>query len=428
MGRDFYEILEVEREVDAPRLKKAYRQLAMRYHPDKNPEGADKFKEVQHAYEILSDPERRAVYDEFGEEGLNAGHSGAEGFGFDDLFSAMFNGSEPYGQPEFGFPFDPYGAGPRGAPRSRSKETAHELEVDLTDLYLGKTFRMGIEKSIVCQACTGTGSRTGRTFKCKPCKGAGFTMGARQLAPGLTQRIQVLCQTCHGEGRVIRKKDLCRKCHGEKTVSARKVLHVEVKPGMKTGERIVLSGEGDQAPDQPTPDLVFVLKAKAHPVFTRRGNDLLATVSINLAEALTGFSRPLVTHLDGRQLVVTQAPGEIICPGAVKCIYGEGMPVPGRDHIKGALYLQFQVDFPLSHWLPSDQQYAALRALLPNPTVSSSAAENPANVTLANVAAGSNPFAAHSAPGASGYMDEQDDSAWTDDDDPHPSEVQCNQQ
>ncbi|KAJ1926466.1 DnaJ-like protein xdj1 [Tieghemiomyces parasiticus] len=400
MTRDYYEILEVEREVDDHGLKRSYRRLAMQFHPDKNPEGADQFKELQHAYEVLSDPQRRAHYDQFGED-ENAGRGSGGGHPFpDDLFAEMFGGTGFFAGGGGGAEFDPFGMGggmgsnpygPRGGPRAgAAKDSQADLEVTLEDLYRGKKFRMAIEKKVQCTQCDGSGSRTGKTYKCKPCHGEGFTLTTRMLAPGLSQRVQVLCPTCNGEGRVIRKQDRCRRCHGEKLQNARKVLTVTIEPGMRDGQRIVLAGEGDHQPGQPTPALVFVLHQAPHPTFRRREHDLHAAVRITLGEALAGFDRQVLTHLDGRGLIVAQPAGQVIRPGDIKCIYQEGMPHPGKPHLRGALYLTFEVDYPAPDWFTAER-LSALRALLPDaPSIET--ADDTKRVKLSDVAADDNPF------------------------------------
>ncbi|KAJ1657215.1 DnaJ-like protein xdj1 [Dispira simplex] len=389
MGRDYYEILEVEREVDAPGLKRAYRQLAMKYHPDKNPEGAEQFKEIQHAYEVLSDPEKRSVYDRYGEEGLDGngrGGPGGMGQGFpEEMFGDFFTGF-------FGHP----GSFNRGGPSTTkpTKEVKQTLETTLEDLYSGKTFRMAIQKKVVCNVCHGQGSKTGRKVKCRTCRGEGFTITTRTLAPGLNQRIQVLCSACQGKGKIIPKKDRCRRCHGTKVVDGRKVLRVTVEPGMKSGQTIVLEGEGDQTPGLPTPDVIFTLQCQPHPVFQRRGDDLHATVDISLMEALCGFSRPVLVHLDGRSLVVDHPAGSIIRPGDVQCIYGEGMPLLGKQHLKGTLYLSFQLVFPPDQWLSDPKQVDQLRQLLTTTATPNmpSVGENSERVTLSRIPPDQSPF------------------------------------
>ncbi|KAJ1994849.1 DnaJ-like protein xdj1 [Dimargaris cristalligena] len=433
MSQTYYEVLEVDEQIDEHGLKRAYRKMAMKFHPDKNPEGADRFKEIQHAYEILSDPDSRRMYDQFGEAGLDGaggpgGHSGGHPFP-DDIFADIFGGTEFFGGPNMGGGPPPPSSRPqRSGP---AQEKPHDVDVSLADLYTGKKFRMALEKKVVCGVCDGSGSRTGKTFKCKPCGGQGFTLATRTLAPGLTQRIQVVCSGCHGEGRIIRKKDQCRKCHGEKVVRARKVVTITVEPGMADGDRITLAGQGDQTPGQDAPDVIFVLRQTEDAKFQRKDNDLHTAVSISLGEALVGFNRQLVTHLDGRGLVVNQPTGKVVRPGQVKCIYNEGMPHRGKPYLRGALYLTIDIIFPPDHWIKEAREVAALSDLLPSLSAQDTPApaESTTTVALAQVADDDNPFAQpEPAHGHQHYDGPHDYDEFHQYGGGAPPEMECNQQ
>ena len=176
----------------------------------------------------------------------------------------------------------------------------------------------------------------------------------RQLGPGMVQQIQQACSDCNGEGEIIKEKDRCKQCNGKKVEQTRKVLEVHIDKGMKNGQRITFSGEGDQVPDITPGDVVIILEEKPHPIFKRRDRDLIMDQKIPLVTALTGGSF-IVTQLDDRKLKITINPGEVIKPGDVKTIMGEGMPTYKNPFEKGNLYINFTIDFPENNWISAEK-------------------------------------------------------------------------
>ncbi|XP_076448890.1 dnaJ homolog subfamily A member 2-like [Babylonia areolata] len=330
-----YELLGVGRNASDAEIKKAYRKLAKEFHPDKNPAAGEQFKEISFAYEVLSNPEKRQIYDRYGMDGLKDGGGGG-GFGGASMFEDMFGGF-------FNFP----GMGGFGgrSQRRRGQDTVHPLKVTLEDLYNGKTSKLQLSKTVICKKCHGAGGRAGATMRCRTCSGRGIKVTLRQLGPGMVQQMQSICPDCHGEGECISDKDKCKECHGKKVVNETKILEVHVDKGMKNEQRIPFRGEGDQVPDVEPGDVIIILQQKPHEVFTRTGNDLFLTKTIGLTEALCGFSF-VVRQLDGRDLVVSHPPGEVISPGMVKVVSGEGMPKYRNPFDKGNLVIKFDVKFP----------------------------------------------------------------------------------
>jgi DnaJ family protein A protein 2 len=195
------------------------------------------------------------------------------------------------------------------------------------------------------------------------------------LGNGLMTQQTHECGSCHGTGQVYKDKDKCKKCKGERVVAQKKFLELYIPPGARDGEKVVLHNEADQGPDDLEPgDLVFVLSQDPHAVFTRRGNDLSAEITVTLSEALTGFERVVIQHLDGRgiQLKVRQPKGKILRPGQVLKVPGEGMPIKKTDH-RGDLYLIIKVEFPADGWVKSKVEIETLRQALPGsgPTIKS---------------------------------------------------------
>jgi len=176
-------------------------------------------------------------------------------------------------------------------------------------------------------------------------RGQGIKVTLRQIAPGMVQQMQQTCPDCRGTGEVIREKDRCQRCTGTKTYSEKKVLDVYIDKGMRHGQRVVFTGEGDQAPDMLPGDIIVVLQQKEHAVFKRDGDDLYMEQELTLHEALCGYELR-ITHLDGRVLRVRSTPGQVVTPGDIKCIASEGMPIHKRPYEKGRLIIKFNVQFP----------------------------------------------------------------------------------
>ncbi|KAI8388388.1 uncharacterized protein BYT42DRAFT_559912 [Radiomyces spectabilis] len=356
----YYEVLSVETDASDHEIRKAYRKLAMKYHPDKNPEEGERFKEISHAYEILSDPEKRERYDRFGEEGPGGGGGfGGAGMSADDLFANLFGGGFDFGGG--GFAGAGFGGGMPNRPR-RGESMKYPLSVNLEDLYNGKRTKLALEKNVICSNCSGKGGKTGAVKKCATCKGRGFQVAMRQIGMGMIQQMQVPCGDCNSTGEIA--KDRCKKCKGKKVTVEKKFLEVFIEKGMKDGQKIVMKGEGDQEPGVEPGDVVLVLNQKDHPVFKREGADLLCHVTISLTEALCGFDKIIVTHLDGRGIHVKHPAGQVIKPGMVKRIPNEGMPIFKRSDDKGDLFVQFDVEFP-DNMFASVDKIKSLEAILP---------------------------------------------------------------
>lgn len=344
----FYDILGVSPGCSQDDLKKAYRKLALKYHPDKNPNEGERFKQISQAYEVLSDPEKKKIYDQGGEQALKEG--GVSG-GFSspmDLFDMFFSGS---------------GFGGRGRRRERrGKDVVHQLSVALEELYKGTVRKLALQKNVICDKCEGRGGKKGATETCPTCRGTGMQVQVQQLGPGMIQQIQSMCSDCRGQGERINPKDRCKQCQGRKVVRDHKILEVHVDKGMVDGQKIVFNGEGDQEPDLEPGDIIIVLDEKEHPVFKRSRNDLVIRLEIQLIEALCGFQKVIKT-LDDRDLVITCIPGEVIKHGDLKCILNEGMPEYKNPFEKGRLIVQFFVVFPTEL---SPEAIAALETALPD--------------------------------------------------------------
>ena len=341
-----------------------------------NPEAAEKFKSLSHAYEILSDPQKRQIYDQYGEEGLEGG-AGGGGMNAEDLFSQFFGGGSAFGGGGFGGMFGG-GAQQRGPPKARTIHHVHK--VSLEDIYRGKISKLALQKSVICPKCEGRGGKEGAVKKCTGCDGHGMKTMMRQMGP-MIQRFQTVCPDCNGEGEIIREKDKCKVCNAKKTIVERKVLHVHVDRGVRSGHKIDFRGEGDQTPGVQPGDVIFEIEQKPHARFQRRDDDLFYKAEIDLVTALAGGTI-FVEHLDDRWLSVEIMPGEVISHGqfaenisfhcnfadqkigALRMVRGQGMP-SYRHHDFGNMYIHFDVKFPEKNWTTDPAAFDALKAILP---------------------------------------------------------------
>lgn len=327
----YYDLLGVKPNATPDELKKSYRKLALKYHPDKNPDtdSAEKFKNISQAYEVLSDAKKREIYDKGGEQALKEGGGGEGGFSSPmDIFDMFFGGG-----------------GRRGRKENKGKDVIHQLGVSLEDLYNGTTRKLALQKNVICDKCEGKGGKAGAVIKCTTCKGTGSQVILNQLGAGMYQQIHTQCRECDGQGEKINPKDMCKNCQGRKIVQERKILEVHIDKGMEDGQKITFMGEGDQSPGLEPGDIIIILEEKDHSTFRRKDMDLYMKLDIGLTEALCGFKRPIKT-LDARTIVISVLPGEFIKPSEVKCVLNEGMPMYKNPFEKGRLIITFNVKFP----------------------------------------------------------------------------------
>lgn len=238
------------------------------------------------------------------------------------------------------------------------------FRVSLEDLYNGKTSKLQLSKTVICTKCNGVGGKSGAMMRCKTCSGRGVKVTLRQLGPGMVQQMQSVCPDCHGEGEMINDRDKCKTCKGKKVNSESKILEVHVDKGMKDGQKLPFRGEGDQLPDVEPGDVIIVLQQKEHEKFTRDGDNLFLTHTLSLTEALCGFEIT-IKQLDGRDLLIKNPAGEVVNPGMMRCVRGEGFPHYRNPFEKGDLLIKFDITFPPQHFA-NEQQLKKLEKLLPH--------------------------------------------------------------
>ncbi len=290
--RDFYQVLGVDKTASDAELKKAYRRLAMKYHPDRNlddPGAEVHFKEAKEAYEVLSNAQKRQAYDQFGHAGVDqsAGMGAGGGGNFSDIFGDVFGDI-------FGGAGGGGGGGGRGERVYRGADLQYNLELSLEEAVHGKSVKIRIPTMVGCKKCDGSGAKKGsRAETCHTCQGVGQV----RMQQGFFS-LQQTCPTCHGSGKTI--KDPCDACHGEGRIQEHKTLSVKVPAGVDSGDRIRLSNEGEAGQNGgPSGDLYVHVHVKAHDIFTREGSDLFCEVPINIATAALGGTLDVPT-LDGR--------------------------------------------------------------------------------------------------------------------------------
>ncbi len=332
--RDYYEVLGVSRTATAVEIKKAYRRLAMKYHPDRNegnPEAEQRFKEVKEAYEVLSDEQKRAAYDQFGHAGVNAGTGGGPGgagagFGasFSDIFGDVFG--------------DIFGGG-RGTHRAyRGSDMQYNLEISLEEAVKGTTVKIRVPTQSVCEACGGSGAKPGSSPRtCPTCGGVGQV----RMQQGFFIAQQT-CPTCHGQGTVV--EDPCPVCRGHGRVRDHKTLSVKVPPGVDTGDRIRLAGEGEMGEKGGPPgDLYVQIRVKEHPIFKREDANLRCEMPIPITTAALGGELEVPT-LDGKVKLKIPAGTQT---GKVFRVRGKGV-APVRGGPAGDLLCQVVVETPVN--------------------------------------------------------------------------------
>lgn len=328
--RDFYEVLGVEKSASAEEIKKAYRRMAMKYHPDRNPDDADseKFKEAQNAYDILSDPEKKAAYDRFGHAGVDpqaGGFGGAGAADFSDIFGDVFG--------------DIFGGGRSAGRRStRGSDLRYTLELDLEEAVRGTEVQISVPMLSKCETCDGSGAKKGSSpSTCTTCGGAGQI----RMQQGFFS-VQQTCSRCRGSGQII--SDPCQDCSGQGRVQKNKKLSVKIPAGVDTGDRIRLAGEGEAgAQGDPAGDLYVQIAVREHKFFKREGKHLYCEVPISFTELTLGGEVEVPT-LDGR--VNLKIPAETQT-GKTFRIRGKGVE-PVRGGSKGDLLCRVTVETPVN--------------------------------------------------------------------------------
>ncbi len=340
--RDYYEVLGVGRDAGDGEIKKAYRQMALKYHPDKNPgdhTAEEKFKEAAEAYEILSDQNKRRRYDQFGHQGVGGANHGGQGMNMEDIFSQfgdIFGGHNPF--ESF------FGGGSTGGRRyvNRGSNLRIKVKLNLSEIAHGVEKKIKVNKKISCESCSGTGAQNGSAFsKCGTCNGAGQVRRVTNTILGQMQTTST-CPTCHGEGQTITNK--CKSCSGHGTVSGEEVISINIPPGVGEGMQVTVSGKGNAAERGGVPgDLLIVIEEVEDSELKRDGNNLHYELYISLPDAALGTSVEVPT-VDGKAKIKIEAGTQA---GKVLRLKGKGLPQL-NSHYKGDLLININV------WTPQE--------------------------------------------------------------------------
>ncbi|KAF1984422.1 DnaJ-domain-containing protein [Aulographum hederae CBS 113979] len=349
-AEDFYKLLGITRNANDKEIKKAYRQLSKKFHPDKNPGDATaekKFVEIAEAYDVLSDSTTRKIYDQHGHEGLAQHKQGGGQHHHDpfDLFSRFFGGSGHFQH------------GERRGPNMEVK-----ISVPLRDFYTGRDTDFAVEKQAICSACEGSGSADGVVETCQSCGGRGVKIQKHMLAPGIFQQVQSACDVCGGKGKSVKKP--CPHCKGTRVVREPETHDLHIEKGAPRGVRITYENEAEESPDWVAGDLIVHLveqdpgleEEEQHrndgTFFRRRGKDLFWREVLSLREAWMGDWTRNITHLDGHVVRLSRKRGEVVQPNQVEIVKGEGMPIwhgdreEGNDEDFGELHVEYLVILP----------------------------------------------------------------------------------
>ncbi|MDH5717074.1 MAG: molecular chaperone DnaJ [Spirochaetia bacterium] len=342
--RDYYEVLGVSRSATIDEIKKAYRKLALKYHPDRNKgnqEAEEKFKEATEAYEVLRDDEKRQLYDKFGHAGVSG--SGAQGFGrgaytdfsdifsgssFEDLFENLFAGMG-------GFGFS-------GSTRTRGRvrrgaDLRYNLEVSLEDVFHGKEIKIQIPREEHCEKCGGVGSDDGKLETCPVCQGSGQV----RRSSGFFS-IASTCSQCSGEGQIVRNP--CSKCRGSGLIMKKRTINIRIPAGIDSGTRLKVSGEGEAGPKGGPPgDLYVVIQVKKHPKFEREGMDLTTSIEIPVTMAILGGEISVDT-INGSSVRLKIPSGTQ--QGTTFRIRGKGLPYMGGGSRYGDILVEVFINIP----------------------------------------------------------------------------------
>ena len=342
--RAYYEVLGVSKSADATEIKKAYRKLALKYHPDKNPgdkEAEEKFKEAAEAYDVLSNEEKKRRYDQFGHAGV--GGAGQGGFGggmsMDDIFSQFGDIFGSFG----GFSgFGGFGGGRSARRVNRGTNLRVKVKMNLQEIATGIEKKIKVKKYVACQHCNGTGAKDGKSYStCSTCKGSGQVTRVQNTILGAMQTTST-CPTCEGEGKIINEK--CTFCNGEGVLMSEEVISINIPAGVGEGMQLSLSGKGNAARrGGVNGDLIVLIEEEEHPELVRDGNDLLYNVFIGYPEAVLGETVEIPT-IEGKVKVKIEAGTQ---PGKILRLRGKGLP-DVNGYGKGDLLAKVNV------WIPKN--------------------------------------------------------------------------
>jgi len=343
--RDYYEVIGVSKSASLNEIKSQYRKLALKFHPDRNKtaDSAEHFKEISEAYAVLSDNDKKKLYDQYGHAGVDGKYStedifkGARG-NFDDVFSNLFGGSRGGGFESIFENFFGRGGGFGGFGRQRGSDLMYETTVSLEDVLKGKHMEIDLQKFVDCRSCNGSGDETGNSkVTCSTCNGQGQIRRSRNMGFSTFVTVEP-CVQCHGKGRVIKKP--CKNCKGKGKTKGIRHLPFDLPPGIDTGD-YTIPGEGESVLDGQSGDLIIRVNVLPHPKFKRDGTDLFYDVQLNIVEAAVGTTLEIPTLEKPQKIKVDQGSQ----PNKIIKLKGHGLTRLNYRN-RGDLYVRLVVNIP----------------------------------------------------------------------------------
>lgn len=352
MSKNYYELLGLSKNANDTEIKKMYKKLAIKFHPDKNPdnkeEAENKFKEISEAYQVLSDPQKKDIYDKYGEEGLK-NEGGMGGSSPEDIFNMFFsNNRSPFG----GNDFFSQGHGGRGqGGRKKTEPKVVEIPILLKELYNGSKKKITLKLKSLCKACNGYGGLNMKS--CADCKGNGIKVVDRMIGPGMIQRMQMPCNTCNGLKKIPESK--CTVCNGAGSSNIDKQFLLTIEPGCEFDEHKIFSNEGDECLNEERGDVIFVLKEhnNNNSLFSRYGNDLVYNYELTLGDTLIG---PYISFEHINETNITFKEEKLIQENSYTVLKNKGMPHKNKDNVYGDLYVVYNIKYPFKILLPNEKE------------------------------------------------------------------------
>jgi len=351
MSKDYYEILGIEKTASEEDIRKSYRKLAVKWHPDKNPnnkeEAETKFKEISEAYGVLSDSEKRNIYDKYGEKGIQQHEGGGAGHSPEDIFSMFFGGRSPF-------------SGDEEMYEQQTKKTDPkivEIPTNIKELYSGSKKKITLKLKKLCNDCNGNGGKNMKS--CDKCNGRGIIVINRMIGPGMVQRMQSMCDKCNGSKKIAEKK--CNSCDGNKVTIVEKPFILEITPGTTNGTQKIFQDMGDQLPDEIKGDVIFIVKETNNTLFKRVDNNLIFNHTVKLCDSIVGTTI-CFTHINGEKIVFKEE--NMIKENSYSIVKNKGMPILDQPGKFGNLYVVYSIEYPDKKLSYSEKEL--LKRILPS--------------------------------------------------------------
>jgi DnaJ-class molecular chaperone len=352
MSKNYYEILGISKNASEDEIKKSYKKLAIKWHPDKNPgniqESEKKFKEISEAYQVLSDPSKKEIYDNYGEDGLKNQDGPNMNSSPDDIFKMFFGGRSPFHQN-----FEENSN--RNVKKTDPKIV--NIPVTLKEFYNGTKKKITIKLKDICKKCDGYGGLSLKT--CTECSGRGIIIINRMIGPGMIQRIQTVCNTCSGSKKIC--ENICPLCNGNKVSINEKDFILVIEPGCIHDDKKIFKDLGDHLPNEECGDVIFILKENNNnTLFKRIGNDLIYNKAITLGDSITGVCINII-NINGENILFNE--NNIIKPNSYSIILNKGMPIKDKNGFFGDLYIVYNIIYP--NKILTNNEKSILKRILP---------------------------------------------------------------